>query len=122
MIQSYIVPILWVTGAITASMALQFVAPRPILRIFTGLDVDDEVTLFYARAAGLMISLYGVLLIWAASDPAIRTAVLTATAIGKAGFVGLILTRIRGFARGYTIVVVFDTACVAVFVAYLLGA
>ncbi len=47
-----------------------------------------------------MIALFGVLLIWAVMDPAIRTPGMAVGAIGKAGFVGVILTRIKDFAGG----------------------
>ncbi len=119
MIAAYIEPILYVTGALTASMLLQFAAPGPVLRAFNGLEVHDDVALFFARASALPIALFGVLLIWAAIDPAIRTPVMVVVAIGKAGFVGVILTRIKDFAGGYLLTAVFDSLCVVTYGAYL---
>ena len=69
MIQANIQIVLFVTGGITASMLLQYLAPTRMLRVGNQLQVEDPVALFFARAAGLAIGLQGALLIWAASIP-----------------------------------------------------
>ena len=121
MIHSHIEIILYITGAATASMLLQFVAPRQALQAFGKLDVSDPVALFLARGAGLGIGILGILLIWAAVEPALRVPVMTMAAIGKAAFVATILVRFKDFTQGFLLTVVFDSACVLVYIAYLLG-
>ncbi len=114
--------VLFVTGAITASMLLQFLAPRPILSSFFGLDVEDEVTLFFARTAALPVALMGVLLVWAGFEPALRTPVMVVVLAGKAAFVASILVDWSTLGRGYGLTVAFDSICVALYAAYLIGA
>jgi hypothetical protein len=120
-IHSHIEIILYITGAATASMLLQFVAPRPALQAFGKLDVSDPVALFFARGAGLAIGILGILLIWAAVEPALRVPVMTMAAIGKSAFVATILVRFKDFTQGFLLTVIFDSACVLVYIAYLLG-
>ena len=93
MIHDNIQIILYVTGTITASMLLQFVAPARMLKVGNQLEVSDPVALFFARAAGLAVGLQGALLIWAAVDPALRIPVVTVVAIGKSGFIGTVLLQ-----------------------------
>jgi hypothetical protein len=121
MIHDNIQIILYVTGTITASMLLQFVAPARMLKVGNQLEVSDPVALFFARAAGLAIGLQGALLIWAAVDPALRIPVVTVVAIGKTGFIGTVLLQSKSISKGYVLTMVFDTACVLAYVAFLLG-
>lgn len=121
MIQANIQIVLLVTGAITASMLLQYLSPAQMLKVGNQLDVSDPVALFFARAAGLAIGLQGALLIWAALDPALRVPVVTIVAIGKAGFIATVLLQSKSIAKGYTLTVVFDTACVLTYLAFLVG-
>lgn len=121
MLADHIHVALFVTGTVTASMLLQFLAPRPVLKSFFGLEVSDEVTLFFARTQALPVALMGVLLIWAGLEPAMRTPVLVVALLGKAAFVAAILSKFRDFARGYLLTAVFDSVCVVLYAAYLLG-
>ena len=99
MIHDNIQIILYVTGTITASMLLQFVAPARMLKVGNQLEVSDPVALFFARAAGLAIGLQGALLIWAAADPALRIPVVTVVAIGKTGFIGTVLLQSKSISQ-----------------------
>lgn len=123
MIQDHIEIILYVTGAVTGSMWLQFLAPQAILRSFNGLEVSDPLALFFARVSGLVIGLLGVLLIWAGINPALRVPVVTICMLGKAVFVATALSRFgdRDFARGHLLTVIFDSVCVLLYLAFLLG-
>lgn len=121
MIHDNIQIILYVTGTITASMLLQFVAPARMLKVGNQLQVSDPIALFFARAAGLAIGLHGALLIWAAVDPALRIPVIAVVAIGKIGFIATVLLQPKSISKGYVLTVVFDTACVLTYVAFLLG-
>ena len=122
MIQEHIDLILFVSGTLTASMLSLFLAPRAALKAFNGLEVDDEVALFFARSSGLPVGLMGVLLLWAGFEPALRVPIVAVALIGKALFVASILTTFREHARRYRLTLVVDSACVLVFAAYLLGA
>ena len=119
MIHDNIQIILYVTGTITASMLLQFVAPARMLKVGNQLEVSDPVALFFA--AGLAIGLHGALLIWAAVDPALRMPVVTVVAMGKTGFIATVLLQSKSISKGYVLTMVFDTACVLAYVAFLFG-
>ena len=121
MIQDNIGLVLYITGAITASMLLQFLTPARVLRVGNQLEVSDPVALFFARTAGLAIGLQGALLIWAATDPALRIPVVAVVAIGKAGFIGTVLLQPKSISKGYVLTVAFDTACVLTYLAFLFG-
>jgi hypothetical protein len=120
MIAEHIDLILFVTGAFTVTMLFQVFAPAQALKAFGGLEVSDGTALFFARSAALPIGLFGVLLIWAGTDPAIRTPIIATAAVGKAGFVAMLISQ-PGHARGFALTIAFDTLCVLVYAAYLLG-
>ena len=121
MIQANIQIVLFVTGGITASMLLQYLAPARMLRVGNQLQVEDPVALFFARAAGLAIGLQGALLIWAAVDPTLRIPVVTIVAIGKAGFIATVLMQPESISKGYRLTVAFDAACVLIYLLFLFG-
>jgi hypothetical protein len=84
MIGAHIELILIVTGAITAIALVQFIAPAPVLRMIYGEAPTDEVGLAVARHWGLLTSLVGALLIYAAFHPSIRGPVMVLAVIEKA--------------------------------------
>jgi hypothetical protein len=120
MLVSHIEIVLYVTGAITAVSLVQCLAPRASLRAFA-LEVSDETTLFFARSAGLAVGLLGALIVWAGAAPPLRTPVVTAALTGKAVFVATLLSMRRGFRRRFIGPILFDTTCVLLYAAYLLG-
>ena len=83
MIGAHIEVILIVTGVLTAVALLQFIAPIPIMRMIYGEAPINGVSLFLARHWGLLIFLIGVLLIYAASHPAVRGPATLLAAIEK---------------------------------------
>jgi hypothetical protein len=112
--------ILWVTGAITATPILQFLAPHFVLAKLYRIDLADEAGVFFARHWGIMAACFGGLLLYAAGHPAVRHVVVVAALIEKAGIlVAWLVVRGRPFARGLRLAVAFDTACVAVYAAWL---
>ena len=121
MLETYMTAILIVTGTATASMFLQFLTPKIALKAFNGLDVSDELTLFFARAAGLAVTSLGALLIWAGFVPALRTPVLLIAVLGKTLFVATILRNWSVVGRGFALTAAFDSVCVALYTAYLLN-
>jgi len=121
MVTEHIDLILYVTGGITVSMFLQFLAPQAILRTFYKLPVEDPTTIFFARLWALVIALFGALLIWAGYDPALRTPLTVIVALGKTIHVVMILMNRKTFARGFLHVAAFDTLCTVLYVSYLAG-
>ena len=121
MVTEHIDLILYVTGGITVSMFLQFLAPQAILRTFYKLPVEDPTTIFFARLWALVIALFGALLIWAGYDPALRTPLTVIVALGKTIHVVVILMNRKTFARGFLHVAAFDTLCTVLYVSYLAG-
>ena len=112
--------VLWVTGAITMTPVLQFLAPRQVLARMYRIELTDEAGLFFARHWGLVAASVGGLLMFAAAHPELRPAVVTAALIEKAGIVvAFAIDRRRPFARGLRLVVVFDSACVVVYAVWL---
>ena len=121
MIEAHIHWILGVTGLVTAAMLGQFFAPRAALRVLNGFDVKDERELFFARIAGLAIGSIGILLCWAAFEPALRTAVVTVAILGKLGFVATVALRPDSANSGFVSGAIFDAAVVALYAGFLLG-
>jgi len=120
MLAEHFAAVLWVTGAFTTTPLLQFIAPRQVLARLYRIELTDEAGLLFARHWGLVAAAVGGLLMFAAAHPELRPAVVTAALVEKAGLVlAFVLVRRRPFARGLRLVVVFDTACVLVYAAWL---
>jgi hypothetical protein len=101
MIAAHIELILIVTGAVTASMLIQFIAPKPVMRLVFGTAPTDPVSLTIARHWGLLIALLGALLVYAAFDPPLRGPVILVALVEKVVFVAFMLSpsiRQRGLA------------------------
>jgi hypothetical protein len=122
MITSNISIILYVTGIITASMLLLFISPRLVMEKMFGLKSDGGAAELFERHWGMAIFITGLLLVWAGYDAAIRKPVLACVALNKAAFVCLVLFNYKkGYVRNFALTLAFDTACVIVFIVYLLG-
>jgi hypothetical protein len=120
MLAEHFAAVLWVTGAFTTTPVLQFFAPRQVLARLYRIELADEVGLFWARHWGLLAASIGGLLMFAAAHPEVRTAVVTAALVEKAGLaVAFAFVRHRPFARGLRLVIAFDSACVLVYAAWL---
>jgi hypothetical protein len=120
MLAEHFAAVLWVTGALTTTPLLQFIAPRQVLARLYRIELTDEAGLFLARHWGMLAACVGGLLMFAAAHPEVRPAVVTAALVEKAGIVvAYALVRHRPFARGLRLVVVFDSACVIVYAVWL---
>src|SRR6185295_13803084 len=123
MLVEHFAAILWVTGAITATPALQFLAPRQVLAMMYGIELTDEAGLLWARHWGLLAASFGGLLMFAAGHPEVRPAVVAAALVEKAGLVvAFALVHRRPFARGLRLVAAFDAVCVALYAIWLISA
>jgi hypothetical protein len=122
MVTGNITLILYVTGIITCSMLLLFIAPRLVMEKMLRLKADEGIAGLIEQHWGMGIFITGVLLIWAGYAPAIRVPVVACVALNKATFVGLMLTNYRkGYVNNFSLIMAFDTACVVAFALYLLG-
>lgn len=122
MLVEHFAAVLWITGAITATPILQFLAPRQVLAMMYRIEMTDEAGLFWARHWGLLAAATGGLLMFAAAHPAVRPAAVMFALVEKAGLVVTIavaLVRRQPFARGLRLACVFDTACVLLYAAWL---
>lgn len=120
-ITTHISTILIVTGAITALPILQFFFPVQVLKLLNKFDIKDDAGLFFARHWGLLAFCIGVLLMYAAWHPELRTPIMLLAALEKAGIVGLVaLHWQRPYAKGLIGAAVFDSICVVLYGAYLL--
>lgn len=121
MLVEHFAAVLWVTGAITATPVLQFLAPKQVLARMYRIELTDEAGLLWARHWGLLAASVGGLLLFAAAHPELRPAVVTAALIEKVGLVvAFALVHRRPFARGLRMAVAFDTACVVLYAAWLI--
>ena len=122
MITENITMILYVTGAITCSMLLLFIAPKLVMEKMLRLKADEGIAGLIERHWGMGIFITGLLLVWAGYNPAIRTPVIACVALNKATFVGMMLANYKkGYVNNFSLIMAFDTACVVAFVVYLLG-
>ena len=121
MITNNISLILYVTGIITTSLLLLFVLPRLGMEKMFGLKVEGDVAELIVRHWGMAIFVSGLLLIYAGYDAAIRTPVLFSVALNKAAFVFLVLFNYRRYIRNFAVTIVFDAACVVIYIIYLMG-
>ena len=112
--------ILLVSGLATCSLFLQFLSPKRALRAFNGLNIDDDFSLFFARAFGLAVSSIGLLIIWARFEPSLRFPILSIAVVGKCLFVATVLKYWNLLGKGFALTVAFDSLCVILYSAYLL--
>jgi hypothetical protein len=120
MLVEHFAAVLWVTGAITMTPVLQFLAPKQVLALMYRIELTDEAGLLFARHWGLLAASLGGLLLFAAAHPAVRPAVVTAALVEKAGIVvAFALVRRRPFARGLRLMAGFDAACVVLYAVWL---
>src|SRR6476619_5415137 len=96
MIGTHIEIILIVTGATTAMALAQFIAPASVSRIIYGAAPTEVAGIALVRHWGLLVFLVGVLLIYAAFQPAVREPVTVGAAVEKIGFgLGIFGTSLR---------------------------
>ena len=107
------------TGVITALAGLQFLAPVSFLAA-QGMAVGDVTGLFFARHWGMLVACFGLLMVLAASRPALRVPVVVAALVEKAALVLMVLLAWNEPAlQGLHGAAVFDGACVAVYASWL---
>jgi len=114
-IQANMSVLLWATGVPTAGAGVLALFPEAVLR-FLGLPPERTLV---ARHAGVLISVFGFGLVWAAGDPDRHRAVIAMTLAEKLGFVLLVALHARGASARLLAIAGFDLACVGLFGLYL---
>jgi hypothetical protein len=122
MLAPHIRALLLIAGVVTALPILQFLFPAPALRLLYKLELRDEAGLFFARHWGLLAACFGGLLIYASGHEQAREPIVLAAMLEKAGLVGCVAADWNKLhTRGMRLAAAFDSACVVVFGAWLLG-
>ncbi|HZV78660.1 MAG TPA: hypothetical protein VFF60_03495 [Candidatus Binatus sp.] len=93
MIATYIVPILVVSGVCTMGIIALTFAPRAVSRAIFGVEATDALTIFLARYTGVLVFLFGGLIVVSAFHPEIRRPVLIAACVEKLTLVFFVLSR-----------------------------
>src|ERR1700731_3825273 len=96
MLDAQIVPILLITGLATAGALVLFLAPVTMMKMLFGQAPSDALSLIIARHWGLLVSLVGALLIYAAYHAEVRVPTLMVAITEKAAFaLGMFLSPFR---------------------------
>jgi hypothetical protein len=122
-VAAYIKWIMLVSGVLTCTMAYAAIAPQAALRSTFGETFAGPAADVIVRNWGALITLMGVMLIYGAFNPQVRSFALIIAGFSKLVFIGLVLShggRFLGFQAGTAIAI--DCVWVVVFAWYLLGA
>ena len=112
--------VMLVSGALTCTMFYAAIAPEAALRSNFGETLAGPVGEIVVRNWGALITLVGVMLIYGAYHPPVRSLVLLAAASSKLVFIGLLLTYGRHYlGQGVGVAAVVDTITVVLFVTHL---
>jgi hypothetical protein len=114
--------IMLLSGVLTCSMVYAAIAPQAALQSTFGETLQGPLAEIVVRNWGALITLVGLMLIWGAFRPELRTLVLTVAGISKLVFAALVLShggRYLGQQAGVAIAI--DLLWVVLFAWYLLG-
>jgi len=116
--------ILLVVGIVTCSMMLLVVSPVDGLVNTFGASypgVDHPLAQIVTRSWGMLVTLTGVMLIYAAFNVQVRNFAMVVASISKVFFIGLVLIYAGQYMDRAIIAVVFDSLAVTIFAFYLLS-
>jgi hypothetical protein len=117
-----ITAILYISGVLTITPALLYFSPHIFSKKIFHFEYSDDIADFFVRDWGLMVSIFGVLIILSVHFIEIRTAVLTAAAINKAAFVLLVfLKRKIPFVKGLFLSAYMDAVIVLLYLLIVAG-
>ena len=114
--------IMLVSGALTCTMAYAAIAPQAALRSTFGETLEGPLADIVVRNWGALITLMGVMLIYGAFSPPVRSFALAVAGTSKLAFIALVLShggRYLGEQAGIAIAI--DLVWVVLFALYLLG-
>ena len=121
LITSNIEAVLIVTGALTAGMLAQFVAPSWMLRHTFGEVPSGAASIALARHWGLLLFCIGALLVYSAFHSTLREPAMVLASVEKVGFVACVFgTSLRRHPMA-AIMAAGDAAMVLVYGLYLIG-
>ena len=120
-ITSNIETVLIVTGALTAGMLAQFVAPSWVLRHTFGEVPSGAVGITLARHWGLLLFCVGALLVYSAFYPLVREAAVVLASVEKVGFVACVFGTSLRQRPIVAIMAAGDAFMVLIYVLYLVG-
>ena len=83
--------IMLLSGVITCSMILAFIAPQAGLQATFGASIDGPIAQIVVRNWGALIAMVGGMLIYGAYLPVHRRLILTVASLSKVIFISLIL-------------------------------
>jgi len=113
--------IMLAAGALTCTMALAIVSPQAALQQTFGATLEGPLADVIVRSWGVLITLVGAMLIYAAYRPAHRQLVLLVAAVSKAALLALIAGPGSQYAATAIPVIIFDGLMVVIFSLYLLS-
>lgn len=99
-------PVLIVSGLVTCTMAYAAIDPAGALASTFNSSLDGPAAEVVVRNWGVLITLIGLMLIYAAFKPQVRGLVLTVATVSKLTFAGLILSQADAFAGGSALMAV----------------
>lgn len=114
--------IMLIAGLLTCSMIFAFFAPQAALINMFGEALNEPLAQVIVRSWGFLIFLMGALLIYGAYKPIYRNLVLAIVGISKLAFVALNIVFGAEYIDKTAIALMFDSALVVIFLAYLLKA
>ena len=114
--------IMLISGVLTSMLFIYAISPNDSVRSGFGVPLDGALANLIVRSWGMMIGIFGVMLIYAAFKPALQRFVLAIVGLEKAGIVILLLTVGRVFLNQQMGLAVYvDGLEVLLFAACLLG-
>ncbi len=103
-------------GLMTCTMFFAAIAPQAALQSTFGETLQGPLAEVVVRNWGVLITLIGAMLIYAAFDPPIQRFALTIAAISKIAFIGLVLLQGQHFlGQQVAIAIAIDFVWVALF-------
>jgi O-antigen/teichoic acid export membrane protein len=110
-----------VSGVITCTMALAIVAPQLALELTFGESISGPIAEIITRNWGALVTLIGVMLIYAAFHPVHRRLVLIVASISKIVFIALIVSVGRQYLDKAALALIIDSVVVALYIIYLVN-
>lgn len=121
MIASNIVPILLVSGIVTAGAVAAFLAPHAIVRVIFGATISESAAALVVRHWGLLVFLMGCLIVYAAYNPSSRVPILVAACIENAILIALFAIGGVRWTAGMRVIAAVDGFFTVLYIAYLAG-
>lgn len=115
--------VMLISGFLTSSMIYAAIDPQRALGSMFGATLEGPLAEVLVRNWGVLVTLIGLLLIYAAFNPQVRTIVLVQAAVSKAVFVALLLAYFSQYLAPQALfTIALDSVTVLVFGWYLLRA